>query len=141
MNMHASLVRLKVFFDDPFWIGVFEKHCDGQIRVARVVFGPEPKMPQILAMMNRCRSIEYSAPQPGPVRIDAIRINPKRRQRMINRDRKKPGCSTNAQLALKHHQESRRELQQQSARERKEEALDRKFQMKQAKRKARKRGH
>lgn len=141
MNMHTSLVRLKVFFDDPFWVGVFEKHVDGQILVARVVFGPEPKMPQILAMVNRCCSIEYSAPQPGQVRFDATRINPKRRQRMINRERKKPGCSTNAQLALKHYQESQKELRQRSAGERKEEALERKFQLKQAKRKARKRGH
>lgn len=141
MNMHTSLVRLKVFFEDPFWIGVFEKHVDGQIRVARVVFGPEPKMPRILAMINRCRSVEYSAPQPGQVRFDATRINPKRRQRMINRERKKQGCSTNAQLALKLHQESQKELSQQFTRERKEEALERKFQLKQAKRKAGKRGH
>ena len=31
--------RLTVFFEEPFWVGVFEQETDGVIRAARVVFG------------------------------------------------------------------------------------------------------
>ena len=34
--------RLIVFFEEPFWIGVFERVCDGKLSVAKVTFGAEP---------------------------------------------------------------------------------------------------
>ena len=38
--MKASLT---VFFDDPFWVGVFERIEDGKLSVCKVTFGAEPK--------------------------------------------------------------------------------------------------
>ena len=35
---------LTVFFDDPFWVGVFERIEDGKLFVCKVTFGAEPKM-------------------------------------------------------------------------------------------------
>ena len=34
---------LTVFFDNPFWVGVFERVDDGKLSVCKVTFGAEPK--------------------------------------------------------------------------------------------------
>jgi len=35
--------RLTVYFEDPFWVGVFERIENGKISAAKVTFGAEPK--------------------------------------------------------------------------------------------------
>ena len=35
--------KLTVYFNEPFWIGVFERIEDGKLSVAKVTFGAEPK--------------------------------------------------------------------------------------------------
>ena len=35
--------KLTVYFEEPFWIGVFERIEDGKLSVAKVTFGAEPK--------------------------------------------------------------------------------------------------
>lgn len=35
--------RLTIYFDDPFWTGVFERIEDGHLSAAKVTFGAEPK--------------------------------------------------------------------------------------------------
>ena len=34
---------LRVFFEDPFWVGVFERTSQGRVSVSKITFGPEPK--------------------------------------------------------------------------------------------------
>ncbi len=35
--------NLTVFFEEPFWIGVFERISDGRLSVCKVTLGAEPK--------------------------------------------------------------------------------------------------
>ena len=35
--------KLTVYFEEPFWVGVFERIEDGKLSVAKVTFGAEPK--------------------------------------------------------------------------------------------------
>ena len=35
--------KLTVFFEEPFWVGVFERVSDGRLSVCKVTFGAEPK--------------------------------------------------------------------------------------------------
>ena len=35
--------KLTVFFEEPFWIGVFERLSEGKLSVCKVTFGAEPK--------------------------------------------------------------------------------------------------
>ena len=35
--------KLTVFFEDPFWVGIFERIEDGRLSVAKVTFGAETK--------------------------------------------------------------------------------------------------
>ncbi len=36
-------ISLTVFFEDPFWVGVFERLDEGKLSVCKVTFGAEPK--------------------------------------------------------------------------------------------------
>lgn len=38
-----SFGKLLVFFEELFWVGVFERVSDGKISVCMVTFGAEPK--------------------------------------------------------------------------------------------------
>ncbi len=35
--------RLTVFFEKPFWIGIFESISEGKLSVCKVAFSAEPK--------------------------------------------------------------------------------------------------
>ena len=35
--------RLTVYFEEPLWVGVFERIQDGRVSAAKVTFGAEPK--------------------------------------------------------------------------------------------------
>ena len=41
--MDRGKAGLTVFFEGPFWVGVFERVEDGKLSVCRVVFGSEPR--------------------------------------------------------------------------------------------------
>jgi hypothetical protein len=43
IDMDRVSDNLTVYFDDPFWIGVFERFSDGKLSVCKVTFGAEPK--------------------------------------------------------------------------------------------------
>jgi hypothetical protein len=36
-------IKLTVYFEDPFWVRIFEKIEDGKLETSRVLFGFEPK--------------------------------------------------------------------------------------------------
>ena len=40
--MDKVSVVLRVFFEDPFWIGVLERVESGRMTVCKITFGPEP---------------------------------------------------------------------------------------------------
>ena len=41
--MEKISATLTVLFEDPFWVGVFERRYDDKIEVAKVTFEKEPK--------------------------------------------------------------------------------------------------
>ncbi len=41
--MDSIKCKLTVYFENPFWVGVFEQICDNKLSVAKVIFGKEPK--------------------------------------------------------------------------------------------------
>ena len=45
--------RLTVCFEDPFWVGVFERIEDKKLSAAKVTFGAEPKDYEVLEFINR----------------------------------------------------------------------------------------
>ena len=49
--------KLTVFFDEPFWVGVFGCVSDGKLSVCKVTFGAEPKDYEIYDFVLKKRSI------------------------------------------------------------------------------------
>ena len=41
--MGEEQCKLTVFFEEPFWVGVFERIENGKLSAAKVTFGAEPK--------------------------------------------------------------------------------------------------
>ena len=45
--------KLTVYFEDPFWVGVFERIENGKLTVAKVTFGAVPKDYEIQEYIQR----------------------------------------------------------------------------------------
>ena len=45
--------KLTVYFEEPFWVGVFERIEDGKLSVAKVTFGAEPKDYKVLEYVQK----------------------------------------------------------------------------------------
>ena len=56
--MDKSIGKLTVYFDDPFWVGVFEHIEDEKLFVCKITFGAEPKDYEILEFVLKYYSQE-----------------------------------------------------------------------------------
>ena len=76
MNLES---KLTVFFDEPFWVGVFEELDGKRLSVCRVVFGAEPTDAEIYAfILKYFNHLRFSPPVKAEIKHKAD--NPKRRQ-------------------------------------------------------------
>ena len=72
--------KLTVFFEEPFWVGVFEHIEDDKLSVAKVTFGAEPKDYEVQAyILKYYYSLQFS-PAVTTV-VKETKRNPKRMQR------------------------------------------------------------
>ena len=51
--MDKASGKLTVFFEPPFWVGIFERIRDGRLSVAKVTFGAEPKDYEVQAYIQK----------------------------------------------------------------------------------------
>ncbi|HJB16637.1 MAG TPA: YjdF family protein [Candidatus Blautia excrementipullorum] len=131
--------RLTVFFEEPFWIGVFERISDGKLSVCKVTFGAEPKEYEVhdFILKNYCR-LRFSPAVAAAVK--EVGRNPKRLQREARRQMQNTAAGTKAQQALKLQQEQLKTERKTVKRERREAEKERRFELKQQKRKEKHRG-
>ena len=76
--------KLTVFFEDPFWVGIFEKIEDGKLSVAKVTFGAEPKDYEVQEYILKY----YYSMQFSPSVVTVVKET-KRNPKRIQRDAKK----------------------------------------------------
>ena len=115
--------KLTVFFEEPFWVGIFERIEDGKLSVAKVTFGAEPKDYEVQEYIQKCYfSLKFS-PVVETV-VKDIKRNPKRMQREAKKQMLEIGIGTKSQQALKLQQEQNK--QEQNKQERKEKSRKRK---------------
>ena len=50
--MDKMVGKLTVYFEDPFWVGIFERIDGGKLSVAKVTFGAEPKDYEIQELVS-----------------------------------------------------------------------------------------
>ena len=128
---------LIILFQDPFWIGLYEREEDGQYQVCRIVFGAEPRDQEVyLFLLEHWRKLQFSPTVAGTLLTEHVR-NPKRRQRETQSAR----IGTKAQQALKLQQEQGKLERKVRSRQEKEAEEARRFQLRQEKRREKHRGH
>ena len=131
---------LTVFFEEPFWVGVFERVEDGMLSVCKVTFGAEPKDIEIWDyVLRRYGELAFSPAVESEARQAAD--NPKRRQRDARKQLENSGVGTKAQQALQRQREEKKTERREMSREQREAEKQRQFELRQQKRKEKHRGH
>lgn len=138
--MDKASGKLTVFFEEPFWVGVFERIEDGRLSVAKVTFGVEPKDYEIQEYIKKYYfSLKFS-PAVETV-VKDMKRNPKRMQREAKRQTLETGIGTKSQQALKLQQEQNKQERKERSRKKKEAEEQRMFELKQQKKREKHKGH
>lgn len=132
--------RLTVFFEDPYWVGIFERIENGKLQAAKVTFGAEPKDCDVYEFILKAYSSLKFSP-PVHAEIKEVKKNPKRIQREVRRQLTQSGTGTKSQQALKMQHEQLKTERRQIRRTRREDEKQRIFELKKQKRKDKHRGH
>ena len=64
--MSVCKARLTVYFEEPFWVGLYEREEPEGYRACKITFGAEPRDQEILAfLLARWRALEFSPALPA----------------------------------------------------------------------------
>jgi len=131
-------MKLTVFHDGQFWVGIIERTTEQGLFVSRHLFGAEPQNEEVLAFVNQqlleiIRSQTISIPT---TQVSTRAVNPKRRSRLVAQEMRAP-ISNKAHAALQAQLEANKKGKQVQSKAQKEEAAARRRQI--AREKARKR--
>ena len=137
MVMKSSLT---ILFENPFWIGLFERIDGNKYEVCKITFGAEPKDYEVYDfLLKNWHKLKFSPPVKTE-KIEERKINPKRMQREINSQLENKGIGTKARQALKLQHEQGKLERKVKSREQKEAEKERQFALRQEKKKAKHRG-
>lgn len=133
--------KLTVYFDAPFWVGVYERLENQELSVCRIVFGSEPKDYEVYDfLLKNFFKLRFSK----PIKADGFadrKINPKRLQRQIKKETQNKGIGTKAQQAIKLEHESRKIEHKKMTKAYKEALKEEKYLKRVKKKKEKKKGH
>ena len=131
--------KLTVFFEEPFWIGVFERVEGRKLSVCKVTFGAEPKEYEIQAyILKNYYRLKFSPAVEVSIKKQAS--NPKKVQREARKQTLVAGIGTKSQQAIQLQREAMKTKRREKSREEKKVELQRRFELKQQKRKRKHRG-
>ena len=137
--MGEDQFKLTVYFEEPFWVGVFEKIENGMLSVSKVTFGAEPKDYEVYEfILKHFYDLKFS-PAVATV-VKKAKKNPKQMQRDIKKSLEKNGIGTKSQQTLKLQHEQNKQERKARSREQKLEEAKRRFEMKQRQKKEKHRG-
>jgi len=132
---------ITVLFDEPFWIAIYERQLDNKYEACKITFGAEPKDYEVYDyLLKNYESLKFSPAIKTKVLADK-NVNPKRMQRLVNKQLNSVGIGTKAQQALKLMQEQSKQDRKVFSKQKREEEKERKFELKSAKRKEKHKGH
>lgn len=139
--METGTAVLTILFQDPFWIGLYEREWDGRYEVCKITFGAEPKDYEVYDfLLKHWKHLDFSPPVKAS-HLTTHAANPKRLQRVIHRATRPAGVGTKAQQALKLQQEQRKAERTEHSREQREAEKDRQHALREEKRRQKHRGH
>ena len=139
--MGMTKARLTVFFEEPFYIALYERTQDGYTQVCRVVFGKEPTDAEIYEyFLSNWTRLKFSPPVP----VDAVsqaRKKPKRVQREIHRQLSgKITTGTKSQQALSLQHEQAKSERRENKKQRRLLEAQQKYELRRQKKKEKHRG-
>lgn len=125
--------KLTVFFEEPFWVGLFECISEGKLSVCKVTFGAEPKDYEVYDfVLKNYYQLRFSLAVATDVKESGR--NPKRIKREVRKQIQNTGIGTKSQ------QEQLKTERKTVSREQREAEKQRQFELKQQKRKEKHRG-
>ena len=125
--------KLTVFFEEPFWVGLFECISEGKLSVCKVTFGAEPKDYEGYDfVLKNYYQLRFSLAVATDVKESGR--NPKRIKREVRKQIQNTGIGTKSQ------QEQLKTERKTVSREQREAQKQRQFELKQQKRKEKHRG-
>ena len=131
--------KLTVFFENPFWVGIFEDFENDNLSVCKVTFGSEPKEYEIYDfILKKFYNLRFSNEMKSNFREKAK--NPKRRQREIKKELQSKKFLKKSEEILKLQYEENKKERKVKIKQEKELEKQRKFLLKQEKKKKKHRG-
>ena len=132
--------NLTILFEDPFWIGLYERIDENKYEACKITFGAEPKDYEVYEfLLKNWDKLKFSP----SIEIETAqdrKINPKRMQREISSHLQNKGIGTKAQQALKLQHEQNKVERITKSREQREAEQDRQYALRQKKKKEKHRG-
>ena len=136
--METGYARLTVCFEDPFWICLYERGGGGTYECCKLTFGAEPGDQEVYAfLMENWRRLEFGPSLEDP---PERKPHPKRARREARKAVRPGGLGTKAQQALALQREEGKAARARRRREDREAEQDRKYALRQEKRKEKHRG-
>ena len=101
--MDEISAKLTILFENPFWIGLYERIYKNKLEVCKITFGKEPTDGEVYEfMLKNWKKLRFSPPVKG-VKPVKEKINPKRMQREINKAQKNTEIGTKSQQIGRAH--------------------------------------
>ena len=138
--MDSNLTRLTVLFEAPFWVGIFERIEGNTLSVCKVTFGAEPKDYEVWEYVLRSYTGLKFSPEVETARKRAAG-DPKRRRREAERLMRGAGIGTKSQQALAAAREETKTERRARSRAEQEAEKQRRFDLRQQKRREKHKGH
>lgn len=139
--MCVSKASFTVYFEPPFWVGLYQREDGDSCRVCKITFGREPRDQEVLEwLLQNHWKMRFSPPVAGERKAASL-PNPKRLRREARKAVSPAGTGTKAQQALQLQREQHKMQRQAGSKERREAEQERKLALRQEKRRQKHRGH
>lgn len=139
--MEKIVSRFTVYFEAPFWVGVFECESRQGYEVCKIIFGAEPTDAEIYELLQKRWNGIKTIRQPRSSKLVEKRKNPKRIQREISAALHEKPVGTMAQNVLKQsYEQNKLQKRTVNAERKRAETLER-FEQRMLKKKEKRRGH
>ncbi|MDE6456907.1 MAG: YjdF family protein [Dysosmobacter sp.] len=139
--METGYAKLTVRFEDPFWVLLYERGGGGTYEACRLPFGAEPGDQEVYAfLLENWRHLNFSPPAAAEEPAER-KVNPKRARREARRAVRPAAMGTKAQRALALQRQEGKAARKRQSRAEREAEEERKFVLRQEKRRQKRKGH
>ena len=139
--METVVSKFTVFFEEPFWVGIYEQQWENRYAVCKITFGAEPRDNEVYAfLLQNYNKLQFSQRAEIGIATQKHR-NPKRMRREIERQMQSTGVGTKAQQAIQLAREQHKVERKTQTKAQRQAETERQFQLRQEKRKEKHKGH